>query len=272
MAKRRVKVRLLGITEPDANGNREWRFAVDHAGARSYYTIDAPNHQDAARLLEVRITNSAHTHSNLPARVGDDKVASGGELIAIGVGGAIVFAVYSLIKWWRRDDDGPTSGFGFGFGKGTGSWINLNPFDKGKWAAGDDDEEDEDLGPQWERVTIEGVRGWRRKGVPLPKEKGGPATYQAAVLIVGNNTDVPDVSGWPKTVPVFFVHDAKQQLKPLLYVEGGWGTDARFGSEETEFQVTAKDKWFFNCAAVTSKGLTACIKEELANSVNTQWV
>lgn len=191
-------------------------------------------------------------------------------LVGLGVGGAVAFLLWKAVEWWKRDEDGPTSGWGVGFGTGNG-WVNLNPFDKGKAGTGDGGDLD---GNKWERYRIAGVKGWRRKGIPLPKEPGGPATYQAAVLIVGNGKAIPDLSKWPKTISVFFVHDVTQPLSGLFSVDGGWGTDARFGESSKEMTINAitNERRYFNCAAKTSDELTECIKNELENSIATQWI
>lgn len=189
--------------------------------------------------------------------------------IAVAIGGGLAFVAYKAWEWWHRDEDGPAAGWGLGFGTGDG-WVNLNPFDKGKAGTGGGANLDPN---KWERRTIVGVKGWRRKGVPLPKETGGPATYQAAVLIVGNGSDIPDLSSWPKTLPVFFVHDSSQPLAPLFNkIDGGWGTDARYGETDTAMLISATETHYFDVAATTSKELTKLIKQELDNSLSIQWI
>lgn len=197
----------------------------------------------------------------------DDKDTGAETFVAVVVGGGIAYIAYKAWEWWNRDEDGPQSGWGVGFGTGNG-WLNLNPFDKGKAGTGDDGDLD---GNKWDRYRVAGVRGWRRKGIPLPKEPGGPATYQAAVLIVGNNSAIPDLSSWPKNLPVFFVHDTTQNLRPLFEIDGGWGNDARFGTTNTEYEQVGWHR-YFTCAATNSKDLTACIKEALEDSISIQWI
>lgn len=179
-------------------------------------------------------------------------VVSGGVAMAVG------YALLRAYQWWKRDEDGPTGGFGIGFGKGNGG-ININPVDKGNASTGDGGELD---GNAWERRSVAGVQGWRRKDVPLPKEEGGPATYQAAVLIMGDGSAIPDLAGWPKTLPVFFVHD---RSAPAPDVDGGWMIRATYGARK------APGNWIFDCAATDSQSLTKCVKEVLSETLMIQW-
>lgn len=171
--------------------------------------------------------------------------------------GAIGYVLYRL--FWRSDEDGPIGGgWGAGFGKGTGG-VNVNPLDMGKAGTGDGGGLD---GDKWERAQVSGVAGWRRRGVPLPKEEGGPETYQAAVLIMGDGNAIPDMSGWPINLPVFFVHDGNASYPE---VTGGWMIDATFGNRgDPQGRVVT-------CKAATSADLYKCVKSEIDNLLPGQW-
>lgn len=177
------------------------------------------------------------------------------------VGGGLAFAGWRLWRWWQRDEDGPTSGLGIGFGSGDGSGINLDPTDKGKAETGSGDAGLD--GNKWERRTVAGVAGWRRKDIPLPTEPGGPATYQAAVLIMGDGSAIPDLAGWPQNLPVFFIHD---RHAPYPEVEGGWFIDVLYGDRPPP-----PNRWF-SCYATDSDELKVCVKQEIDNSLAVQWV
>jgi hypothetical protein len=193
----------------------------------------------------------------------DDKI-SARDVAATFVKGGIVAAVgyglYRLLEWFRRDEDGPAgSGFGVGFGKGNAG-INVNPLDKGEAGTGDGDGELD--GEKWERAEVSGVKGWRRRGIPLPKEEGGPETYQAAVLIMGDGDAIPDMAGWPNNLPAFFVHD---DTAPYPNVDGGWMVDATFGSRAEPPGRTV------TCQAATSADLFNCVKAALDDLLPGQW-
>jgi hypothetical protein len=259
-------ITFLGVTQAGKDGLREWRYVVNGIN-RVFYTVKAPNADEAIIALRSKLNGNAPTA--LPTRLlGDndnddgngDSTAS--NVVAIGLIGAAAYGVYKLVQWWRRNEDGPTGGWGFGFGKGNG--VSLNPLDKGKAGTGDGGESP---GAQWERATVSGVKGWRRKGIPLPGEEGNPNTFQAAALVVSEDGTVPDLAGWPKNLPVFFVDDPEEEFPT---VEGGWLVDAHFGT--TELQRTYPSQIHnFSCAATDSASLAMCVKQELEDSLSIQW-
>lgn len=175
-----------------------------------------------------------------------------------GVAGALGYSLYRLYQWWLRDEDGPAGRWGIGFGKGSGA-VNVNPLKKGKAGTGDGGG---GIGEQWERAKVAGVEGWRRKGIPLPKEEGGPETYQAAVLVMGDGDAIPDLAGWPDALPVFFVHDP---AAPYPEVAGGWLVDATIGDRD------APAGRLVTCSARSSADLRTCVARELADSLPGQW-
>lgn len=188
----------------------------------------------------------------------DDSQPSATTFLLGGVVGAVGYSLYRLYQWWLRDEDGPAGRGGIGFGKGSGL-INVNPLDKGNAGTGDGGGLD---GSKWERAQVAGVDGWRRKGIPLPKEEGGPETYQAAVLIMGDGDAIPDLSGWPSSLPVFFVHNPGA---PYPEVTGGWLLDATIGSRK------APPGRFMTCQASGSDDLRDCVARELADFLPGQW-
>lgn len=192
----------------------------------------------------------------------DDNI-SGRELLSNtllgGLIGAVGYGAYWLYQLWRRNEDGPAGRGGLGFGKGNAG-VNVNPLDMGKAGTGDGGGELD--GHKWERATVAGVEGWRRQGVPLPKEEGGPETYQAAVLIMGDGDTIPDLSGWPVTLPVFFVHDP---AAPYPVVAGGWLIDATIGDRAEPPNRT------MTCRARNADELSACIRDELETFLPGQW-
>jgi hypothetical protein len=179
--------------------------------------------------------------------------------IKSGIVGAVAYGLYRLTEWWRRSEDGPAGKWGVGFGKGNAG-VNVNPLDMGTAATGDGEGKLD--GEKWERAEVAGVEGWRRRGIPLPNEEGGPETYQAAVLIMGDGDAIPDVSGWPNNLPVFFVHDPSAAYPE---VDGGWLIDATFGNREEPGNRSVA------CKASTSDDLFKCVKTELDTMLPGQW-
>lgn len=258
----RLSITLLGVSQAGRDGLREWRYVVNGLG-RVFYTVKAPNADEAMSALQAKLHGDPPTA--LPAKLaGDEGEPAGSHAVTIGLIGAAAYGLYKLVQWWRRDEDGPSAGWGIGFGKGNGR-LNLNPFDKGKASTGDGG--GEDPGQQWERATVSGVEGWRRKGIPLPGQPGNPNTFQAAVLIVSDGP-IPDVARWPNSLPVFFVNDQKAGYPE---VEGGWLVDARFGTLELARKYPTMTR-NFACAAKDSASLTACLKQELEDTLSIQWV
>lgn len=253
------QIKLVSSTKPRRDGSRYWRFAVK-GEQTAYFTVSGRTRADAERELDGHLRMS-----QLAVAEPSDGTSSAGTVVAVGAIGLLAIGVYKLVQWWRRDEDGPAGGWGVGFGRGNG-WINLNPFDKGKAGTGDDD--GDEVGEQWERAEVAGVKGWRRKGVPLPTEEGGPATHQAAVLIVGDGDAIPEVSDWPETLPVFFVHDPREGYPD---VAGGWGIDALYGTTKPEKKYPRETR-YFSCAATDSDSLRKCVKNELDNSLDMQWI
>lgn len=254
----RSEIRLVGSSEPGRDGVRAWRFAVK-GPQTAYFTVRAVRREDAERQLEEQLAAT-----QLATRDEPEESSTFGTVATLGILGLLGYGAYKVLQWWRRDEDGPSGGWGIGFGKGNGG-INLNPFDKGKAGTG---EGDEGIGQQWERAEVDGVKGWRRKGIPLPKQEGGPATYQAAVLIVGDGDSIPDLAGWPDNLPVFFVHDPSQ---PYPDVDGGWFADALYGVTDLERDYGSYTR-YFSCAAEDSASLRKCVKNEIDNSLPMQWV
>lgn len=258
----RVQVTFLGVTASGKDGLREWRYVVNGLD-RVFYTVRAANATEAEAALQAKLAGNVPT--TLPARLlGDGSEGStGSNVVALGLIGAAAYGVYKLVQWWRRNEDGPSSRWGIGFGKGNAG-INVNPFDKGKAGTGDGGN---GPGAKWERATVSGVQGWRRKGIPLPGEEGNPNTFQAAVLIVSDDGSIPDVAKWPETLPVFFVDDPDAAYPE---VEGGWLVDARFGTVELQHNYPGMIR-IFACAATTSESLTKCVKQELEDTLSIQW-
>lgn len=258
----KVTVTLLGVSQAGKDGLREWRYVVNGLG-RVFYTVKAPNADEAMCALQAKLTGNPPTR--LPAtQLGDDEGDStGSNVVAVGLLGAAAYGIYKLVQWWRRNEDGPTSGWGVGFGKGNAG-LNLNPIDKGKAGTGDGGD---GIGAKWERATVSGVQGWRRKGIPLPGEEGNPNTFQAAILIVSDDGSIPDIAKWPDTLPVFFVNDADAGYPE---VDGGWLLDARFGTIELQHKYPNMIR-NFACAATDSASLTKCIKQELEDTISIQW-
>ena len=254
-------ITLLYVGPAGRDGQREWHYVVNGTH-RAYHTVKAPN-SDASMIAV-----NSKLNGNLPAALladGDresDSTAS--DLVALGLIGAAAWGVYKVVQWWLRDEDGPSGGFGVGFGKGNG-WLNLNPLDKGKAGTGDGGG---GIGAQWERTSVSGIKGWRRKGVPLPGEDGNKNTFQAAVLIVSEDGSIPDMNKWPMTLPVFFIDDPAAAYPE---VEGGWLVDARFGTLELQRDYPGGSR-VFSCAATSSASLTKCVKRELSETLSIQWV
>ncbi|HAM23028.1 MAG TPA: hypothetical protein DCQ04_12310 [Actinobacteria bacterium] len=258
----KVTTTLLGVTQAGKDGLREWRYVVNGLD-RTFYTVKAPNATEAKIALESRL--GGVPPQALPSTLlggEDDEKSTGSNVVALGLLSAAAYGIYKLVQWWRRDEDGPTDGWGVGFGKGNAG-LNLNPFDKGKAGTGDGGE---DPGAKWERTIVAGVKGWRRKGIPLPGEEGNPNTFQAAVLIVSDGP-IPDVSKWPNTLPVFFVNDSAASYPE---VDGGWLVDARFGTLELQRKYPTMIR-NFACAATDSASLTKCLKRELEDTLSIQW-
>lgn len=254
----KTTITLLGTSAPDDTGIREWRFVVN-GQVRAYVTVHADTRAAAIAQIMEKLNGTQQL-----ARLSDDSKSGAGAVVAVGALGLLAYGVYKFAQWWNRDEDGPSDGWGIGFGTGNG-WVNLNPFDKGKAGTGDGGA---DIGEQWERVQVLGIKGWRRKGIPLPKQKGGPATYQAAVLIVSEDGSIPDLSGWPDTLPVFFIND---RSAPYPDVDGGWYSDVLFGSTDPEKKY-GKETRVFECAETDSESLRRCMKDVIANSLSIQWV
>lgn len=194
----------------------------------------------------------------------DDNRINGRELLSNAVlGGAVGvvgYGLYWLARLWSRNEDGPAGRWGLGFGKGNAG-INVNPLDMGKAATGDG-EGDVD-GQKWERAQVAGVEGWQRKGIPLFKEIDGERTYQIAVLIMGDGDTIPDVSGWPDELGVFFVSNPDA---PYPLVDGGWLIDATLGNRLEPPGRT------MTCRAKTSDELRQCMQDNLESSLPGVWL
>lgn len=251
------QIKLVSSSKPGRDGVRSWRFAVK-GKQTAYFTVPGRTREEAERALEGHL---GMTQLAVPENSEGSPV---GTAVAVGAIGLVAYGIYKFVEWWRRNEDGPAGRWGLGFGRGNG-WINLNPFDKGKAGTGDGGE---DIGEKWERAEVAGVKGWRRKGVPLPTEEGGPATYQAAVLIVGDGDSIPELTGWPDNLSVFFVHDPDQ---PYPDVEGGFGIDALYGTNKPEKKYLRETR-YFSCAATDSKSLRKCVKSEIDNMLSIQWI